>query len=74
MKKKNLTVDQWARQCNVVGRDLVKNPERLNDFEWYMNRLLYVLSWSDFGDLDMDQATLNAVDHQFGTHYPLSNS
>lgn len=74
MEKKNLTVDQWARKCNDVGRDLVKNPERLDHFERDMNRLLYVLSWSDFGDLDMDQATLNAVDHQFGTHYPLSKN
>ena len=65
MEKKNWTVNQWARKCNVVGRDLVKNPDRLGDFEWYMNRLLYVLSWSDFGDLDMDEATINAVDQQF---------
>lgn len=67
-KNRDRTAIQWARMIQVQADALLEKPEetqhRKKLLDFYLKRLLYVMSWTEFGDRDFDELMLEATNNQ----------
>lgn len=43
---------------------MLEKPERKKQLDFYLDRLLYVMSWTEFGDRDFEELMLEATNNQ----------
>lgn len=43
---------------------VLEKPERKKQLDFYLDRLLYVMSWTEFGDRDFEELMLEATNNQ----------
>lgn len=67
-KNKDWTAFQWARMIQTQADALLEKPEEMQRrkkfLDFYLKRLLYVMSWNEFGDRDFDELMLEATNNQ----------
>lgn len=59
-----ITAIEWARMIQVQADQVLEKPERKEKLDFYLKRLLYVMSWNEFGDRDFDELMLEATNNQ----------
>jgi len=61
---KKWTAIQWARIIQMEVDQVLEKPERKKQLDFYLDRLLYVMSWTEFGDRDFEELMLEATNNQ----------
>lgn len=59
-----ITAIQWARMIQIYADQMPEKPDRKEKLDFYLKRLLYVMSWNEFGDRDFDELMLEATNNQ----------
>ena len=59
-----ITAIEWARMIQVHADQVLEKPDRKEKLDFYLKRLLYVMSWNEFGDRDFDELMLEATNNQ----------